>query len=137
MSIALSRTVYLLVSWVHEHLQYSVQELREHVAKENPNLACTLSTLVASEDVKEYKCFNDYYKDRYEMHNLRPDQPLIECTSMRRVSILKRARNFLRKGWHLYRTTVEDMEESASEMVHSPVILIRASSFFVLVFIII
>lgn len=94
-----------------------VQEIRKQIKNENPELAEVVESSAVANGSKDYKCFNDYYKDRYQMHNLNIYQSLIECTSMRKVSTLKRARNFLRKGWHVYRAALEDLEEDASELV--------------------
>ncbi|GMH46000.1 hypothetical protein BSKO_13964 [Bryopsis sp. KO-2023] len=62
-----------------------------------------------------FTSFKEFYENRHNMFNLNPKQPLIECTTMRHLSTLKRARNSLKKGWHAYRATLEDVEEAADE----------------------
>lgn len=89
--------------------------MRKKVKGEYPELVDVVEAPTAFAGSKDYKCFNDYYKDRYQLHDLNIHQSLIECSSMKKVSILKRARNFLRKGWHVYRAVLEDMQEDWSE----------------------
>eukprot|EP00803_Ostreobium_quekettii_P002896 evm.model.scf_898EXC.5 EVM.evm.TU.scf_898EXC.5 scf_898EXC:44547-57562(-) len=77
-------------------------------------LSESMASPSAEAEVCEYETFEEYYAKRWGLSNLDSQQPLLECERMRTMSILKRARNSLRRGWNPLRALMEDEEEGAA-----------------------